>query len=97
MSPCYQTRGISDALYSAIKGKGAFRRFKDSIIRVDIEDNWYKYREEAIKQVAIYWCQLNQIDFKDKQNALRGGALQWDILAATLKDDYREGFQLLYS
>ena len=59
-------RGISDSLYSAIKDKGAFRRFKDGIIRFDIEDDWYKYREEAIKQVAIDWCQLNQIEFKDK-------------------------------
>jgi hypothetical protein len=59
-------REISDALYRAIKGKGAFRRFKDGIIRFDIEDEWHKYREDAIKQVAVDWCELNQIKFKDK-------------------------------
>ena len=59
-------RRISDALYSAIKGKGAFRRFKDGIIRFDIEDDWFKYREAAIKRVAIDWCELNQLEFKDK-------------------------------
>jgi hypothetical protein len=59
-------RRISDALYSAIKGKGAFRRFKDGIIRFDIEDNWFKYREAAIKRVAIDWCELNHLEFKDK-------------------------------
>jgi hypothetical protein len=59
-------REISDALYRAIKGKGAFRRFKDDIFRFDIADEWYKYREDAIKQVAIDWCELNQIKFKDK-------------------------------
>jgi predicted homoserine dehydrogenase-like protein len=59
-------REISDALYSAIKGKGVFRRFKDNIFRFNIEDEWYKYREDAIKQVAIDWCELNQIKFKDK-------------------------------
>ena len=57
---------ISDALYRAITGKGSFRRFKDAIIRFDIEDEWYKYREDAIKQVAIDWCELNQIKFNDK-------------------------------
>jgi len=57
---------ISDALYRAIKGKGAFRRFKDGIIRFDIEDDWYKYREAAIRQVAIDWCEHNQIEFLDK-------------------------------
>jgi len=59
-------RKILDALYRSIKGKGAFRRFKDGIIRFDIEDNWYKYREEAIKQIAMDWCELNQIEFKDE-------------------------------
>jgi len=57
-------RNISDALYRAIKGKGAFQRFKDGIIRFDIESDWYGYREEAIKQIAIEWCELNQIEFK---------------------------------
>lgn len=61
-----KNREISEVLYRAIKGKGAFRRFKDDIIRFDIEDDWYKYREEAMKQVAIDWCELNQIEFKDK-------------------------------
>jgi hypothetical protein len=59
-------REISENLHRAIKGKGAFRRFKNGIIRFDIEDEWYKYREEAIKQVAIDWCELNQIKFKDE-------------------------------
>jgi len=59
-------RRISDALYSAIKGKGAFRRFKDGIIRFDIEDHWFKYREAAIKRAAIDWCELNQLEFKDR-------------------------------
>jgi hypothetical protein len=57
---------ISATLYRAIKGKGAFHRFKDGIIRFNIENDWYKYREEAIKQVAIDWCELHNIQFKDE-------------------------------
>ena len=60
-----KNREISDALYRAIKGKGAFRRFKDTLQRVDVVDEWNKYREEAIKQVAIDWCELNQVKFKN--------------------------------
>ena len=59
-------KGISDALFRAIKGRGAFRRFKDDIIRFDIEDDWYKYREMAMKQIAIDWCELHNIPFKDE-------------------------------
>jgi len=52
-----------DSLSKAIKGKGAFRRFKDKIIEYALEDQWYLYRDECYKQIAIEWCQENKIDF----------------------------------
>jgi len=57
---------ISEALSQAIKGKGAFRRFKDHIIELGIEDRWYKYRDEAFKKMAIEWCEDNNIDYIDQ-------------------------------
>ncbi len=54
---------ISNALYSAIQGRGAFRRFKDAIIRFGVEDGWYKFREEALMQIAIEWCEENEIKY----------------------------------
>jgi len=54
---------ISNALYYAIRGRGAFRRFKDAIIRFGIEENWYRFREEALKDIAIRWCERNDITF----------------------------------
>jgi hypothetical protein len=50
-------------LLRAIKGKGAFRRFKDKIKDLEIEDQWYSYRDEHFKQIAIEWCQENNINF----------------------------------
>ena len=52
-----------ESLLRAIKGKGAFRRFKDKIIDFEIEDQWYSYRDECFKQIAIEWCQENKINF----------------------------------
>lgn len=52
---------ISNALYSAIQGRGAFRRFKDAVIRFGVEDDWYRFREEVLKQIAIEWCEENEI------------------------------------
>lgn len=52
-----------DALLRVITGKGAFRRFKDKIIDFEIEDQWYSYRNERFKQIAIEWCRDNNIDF----------------------------------
>jgi hypothetical protein len=52
-----------ESLLRAIKGKGAFGRFKDKIIDFEIENQWYSYRDECFKQIAIEWCQENKINF----------------------------------
>ncbi|MDQ0202292.1 UPF0158 family protein [Neobacillus ginsengisoli] len=54
-----------ESLLRAIKGKGAFRRFKDKIIDCEMEDQWYSYRDECFKQIAIEWCRENKINFID--------------------------------
>jgi len=56
---------ISDYLYAAIKGKGAFRRFKDEVRRFGIEEDWNRYRDEKYKELAIWWCEENDIVFID--------------------------------
>jgi hypothetical protein len=52
-----------DALLKAIKGKRAFRRFKDKIIDFDIEEQWYSFRDERYKEIAIEWCQDNNVNY----------------------------------
>lgn len=52
---------ISNALFSVIQGRGAFRRFKDSIYRYGVDDAWYRFRDEALKKLAIEWCEHNNI------------------------------------
>jgi len=55
---------LRDVMYNSIKGSGAFRRFKDNICRYHIEEDWYRYRDEAIKKIAIEWCVDNGIGYK---------------------------------
>jgi hypothetical protein len=57
---------MSDTLYSSIKGSGAFRRFKDAINEYDIADDWYKYRNDALKEIAIEWCPEKGIEFDEQ-------------------------------
>ncbi len=54
---------IRNIMYSSIKGSGAFRRFKDNIHEYDIADEWYKYKSEALKQMAIDWCKENNVEY----------------------------------
>ena len=48
---------IRDSLVNAIKGRGAFRRFKDSAERVGVLDAWYKYKEAQLLAYAKEWCE----------------------------------------
>ena len=57
---------MSDNLYSSIKGSGAFRRFKDAVHEYDIADDWYKYRNDALKEIAIEWCKEKGIEFDEQ-------------------------------
>lgn len=56
---------IFDTLYDAIKGKRAFRRFKDAVYEYGMEKHWFAYRDNAYKDIAISWCQDNHVDYKD--------------------------------
>ncbi|MFZ1134534.1 MAG: UPF0158 family protein [Candidatus Korobacteraceae bacterium] len=51
-------------LDSAVHGAGAFRRFKDAIRRLGLEDSWNHYREAAFEQVAREWLEENGIAYR---------------------------------
>lgn len=50
-------------LLLAINGKGAFRRFKDKAISLNVIEDWYTYRDECYKQIAIDFCDRNGFDW----------------------------------
>ena len=56
---------LYNQLCIAINGAGAFRRFKDTCINFDIIDDWYKYRDEKYRELAINWCEENNIEYEE--------------------------------
>lgn len=49
------------ALMRAIQGRGAFRRFKDALRRLGIEQEWFDYKEARLLDVARGWCAENGV------------------------------------
>ena len=43
-------------LSNSIRGKGAFRMFRATLDRFDLTKDWYDYRDNAYKEIAINWC-----------------------------------------
>lgn len=48
-------------LKNAIRGRGAFRRFKDIAFELDVIGDWYDYRDKCYRVVAIDWCDSHNI------------------------------------
>ena len=57
---------MRETFSNLIKGSGAFGRFKDAIHEYDIADDWYKYHNDALKDIAIEWCREKGIDFDEQ-------------------------------
>lgn len=55
------------ALLAAINGKGAFRRFKDKLHEHGINEDWFKFRANAFKQIAADFLLDQGIPFVDHE------------------------------
>jgi len=55
----------ADELWRAIKGKGAFRYFRDTLHRLGIQDEWHRHRVEAMKKFIVEWAEANNVSYKD--------------------------------
>ncbi len=61
----FPSGAIRNELMNAIHGRGAFRRFKDTLYRYGIEQSWYDYQAEAYKQIAIRWCRDEGLEYEE--------------------------------
>ena len=54
---------LAERLGDAIVGKGAFRRFKDSVGQhVEERKRWFSFRDVLVRQYVLDWCRANQIE-----------------------------------
>jgi hypothetical protein len=64
---CYTIKDetLREELLNAIHGRGAFRMFKNVIYRHRIEEDWFTFKNEAFKEIAIQWCEENEIEYEE--------------------------------
>ncbi len=62
---CYSVTNerVQESLAQSIKGRGAFRRFRDTLDRFNLTPKWYTFRERAFYEVAIEWCIDHKIEY----------------------------------
>lgn len=58
---------ISEELLDKIRGgSGAFRRFKDTISRYGIEQEWFKFQDEAYREIVISWLKHHKFAYSER-------------------------------
>ena len=60
-----KNENIQEELEDAFYGKGKYRRFKETLRKFRIENDYYNFREEYLKNMAIEWCQKNNIEYEE--------------------------------
>lgn len=50
-------------LFNAVEGKDAFRRFKNEIQALNIEQQWYDFRDKEFKNIAVNWCNEHNLKY----------------------------------
>ena len=57
----------NELLFVALQGRGAFRRFKDTLYSVDLLDEWCAFKHTAFVEIARRWCEENGIEYIDTE------------------------------
>lgn len=56
--------GTRTEFLGSIRRRGAFRYFKDLLLRRGLWDSWFAFRGETLKKIAIEWCEEHEIPFQ---------------------------------
>lgn len=59
------TEDLKGDFYICIRGKGAFRRFKEMASHKGIIEDWYNFKDATLKEIATTWCERNDIAYID--------------------------------
>ncbi len=57
-----------EKLFRALNGKKPFRHFKDTLFFNDLDQVYYKFRFQALIEIAREWCDYNEIPYKTRDN-----------------------------
>ncbi len=49
-------------LTECLREKGAYRRFKEMVVCLGLQKDWYKYRDEQYLGVARNWCKQHNLN-----------------------------------
>ena len=61
-----------EAALAALRGRGAFRHFTDTVHRLGLAPSWYEYRDERYRELARSWCEEEGVEYDDAAGRSEG-------------------------
>lgn len=68
---CYSVKNDEhrEQLLRAIRGRGAFRYFRDTTDRLGLTKDWYAYRDRAYEKRAVQWLEARDVPYvREEEN-----------------------------
>lgn len=59
----FDDRQVGQDLLRRIKGAGAFRRFKNAIYSMGIENVWHEFKRDELEKIAVEWLEENELAY----------------------------------
>ena len=70
---------VRDELLAAIRGRGAFRCFRDAVHRRGIHEDWYRYKSAALGRIVVDWLEEHDVVYiEDVDSTPQGRASNRD-------------------
>jgi hypothetical protein len=64
---CYTIENAKqrEILLDSIRGKGAFQRFRETLDRFVLNEDWSSFRQSALQKIVRDWLEENKIAYKE--------------------------------
>ncbi len=59
-----EVTSVRDELLNTIHGRGAFRLFKDTLIRLGFRDHWFEFKSQAIEEIVADFLDARGIPYE---------------------------------
>ncbi len=56
---------VAVKLRNAIHGSGAFKKFKKLLLENELETEWFQFRSDKFRTMALEWCEANGITISE--------------------------------
>lgn len=58
-----EDKKVQQKLANCLGGKGSFGRFMSAIHALEMENDWYRYLHERLKELSIQFCKDNNLQY----------------------------------